>query len=210
MARPENSRRSTAPSVSCHSMLDTVSTYEDWKDFFTKNLLDAGRFSLSQTFSKGDADVEIYSTLKGNPNTTIEVGYFSSMTLIYIHVLNPETPGKNRQQEIEHLYKHEFDTGKQYGPPGLDFNEINVRGIRNYLEQGFNGSETVYYRNHKLIKSKLTTSYYPDSPKSTVTYYFQREPIFKRLLDRISGRKNEHDEVKTVDLRNIFSGLNDS
>ncbi|HKO80349.1 MAG TPA: hypothetical protein VJU78_08145, partial [Chitinophagaceae bacterium] len=110
----------------------------------------------------------------------------------------------------EHLYKYEFDTEKQYGPPGLDFNEINVQGISNYLEQGFNGSETDYYRKHKLIKSKLTTSYYPDSPKSTITYYFHNEPIYKRLFNKITGRNNGYDEIKTIDLRNIFNGLNGS
>lgn len=191
-------------------MLETVLSYEDWRGFFTKNLLDSGLFSLSQTFSKGDTDIEIYSMLKGNPNTTIEVGYFSSMTLIYIHILNPEAPGKNRQQQIEHFYKYQFDTEKQYGSPGLEFNETNVQGISNYLQQGFNGSETVYYRKHKPIKSKLTTSYYPDSPQSTITYYFHQESFFRRLVSKLKGRKDEYDDIKTIDLKNIFRGLNGS
>jgi hypothetical protein len=148
--------------------------------------------------------------LKGNPNTTIEVGYFSSMTLIYLHIFNPETPGKNRQQEIEHLYKYEFDSKKQYGPPGLDFNEINVKGISNYLNQGFNGNENVHYKNGKLIKSKVTTSYYPDSPQNTITYHFNAEPLYKRLINKILGRRDQYDEIKHIDLQNIFSGLNGS
>lgn len=191
-------------------MLDTVLSYQDWRDFFTKKLLDTGLFSLTQTFSKGNTNVEIYSTLKGNPNTTIQVGYFSAMTLIYINIFNPETPGKNRQQEIEHLYKYEFDSEKQYGPPGLDFNEINIKGISNYLDQGFNGNEAVYYKKGKPIKSRLTTSYYPDSPPSTITYYFNASPIYKRLLTKILGRGDQYDEIKHIDLRNIFSGLNGS
>ena len=191
-------------------MIDTVLSYEDWEDFFKKNLLDTGQFSLLRTFSKGDTDVEVYSTLKGNPDTTIQVGYFSCMTLIYINIFNPATPGKNRQQEFEHLYKYDFDTEKQYGPPGLEFKEINVQGISKYLQQGFNGSETVYYRRNKLIKSKLTTSYYPDSPKSTITYYFYNEPIYRRLLNKIFGRDNVYDEIKTINLRDVFGGLNDS
>jgi hypothetical protein len=191
-------------------MLDTVLSYEDWRDFFTKKLIDTGLFSLSHTFSKGDTDVEIYSTLKGNPNTTIEVGYFSAMTLIYIHIYNPETPGKNRQQEIEHLYKYEFDSEKQYGPPGLDFNETNIKGISSYLDQGFNGTEAVYYKKGKPIKSRLTTSYYPDSPQTTITYHFIDEPIYKRLLSKFLGRDNQYEEIKHIDLRNIFSGLNGS
>jgi len=191
-------------------MIDTVLSYEGWRDFFTKKLIDTGLFSLSHKFSKGDTDVEIYSTLKGNLNTTIEVGYLSATTLIYIHIYNPETPGKNRQQEIEHLYKYEFDSEKQYGPPGLDFNEINIKGISNYLDQGFNGTEVVYYKKGKPIKSRVSTSYYPDSPQSTITYHFNGEPIYKRLLTRILRRSNQYDGIKHIDLRNIFSGLNGS
>jgi hypothetical protein len=124
-------------------MSNSPQLYEDWKDFFTKRLIDTGAFRLADTFSKGDADIEIYSALRGNPETFIKVGYFSPITLIYIEILNPSTPGKNRQQEIEHLYKYEFDNEKQYGPPGLDFNEINVHGIGNLLDQGFNGRQFI-------------------------------------------------------------------
>lgn len=189
-------------------MLNSLQSYEDWKDLFTKRLIDTGAFRLSQTFSRGDIDIEIYSALTGNPDTKIQIGYFSPTTLIYIHIFNPLTPGKNKQQEIEHLYKYEFDEEKQYGPPGLDFNDINVQGIGNYLGQGFNGSETVYYRNGKPVKSRLTTSYYPDSPARTMTYHFHEEPFFKRVLNRLLGRQSQYDETKTVSLRDIFAGLN--
>jgi hypothetical protein len=191
-------------------MLNSPQIYEDWKDFFTKRLVDTRAFRLSEAFSKGDTDIEIYSALRGNPDTTIEVGYFSPMALIYIHIFNPSTPGKNRQQEIEHLYKYEFDAEKQYGLPGLDFNEINVQGISNHLDQGFNGYETIYYRKGKPVKSKLTTSYYPDSPQSTITYHFHQERLFKRLLNKFLKGNEKYDEVKNVDLRNIFGGLNGS
>jgi hypothetical protein len=191
-------------------MLNAYQSYEDWNEFFTKRLVDTGAFRLADTFSKGDTDIEIYSALRGNPDTNIKLGYFSPMTLIYVEILNPSTPGKNRQQEIEHLYKYEFDNEKQFGRPGLDFNEINVQGISNLLDQGFNGSETVYYRNGKPVKSRLTTSYYPDSPQNTITYHFHQEPFFKRLLNKIAGRNSDYDKVETIDLRNVFAGLNDS
>jgi len=181
--------------------------YEDWKDFFTKRLLDTGEFLLLTTTSKGNTEIETYSAIKGNPDTTIAVGYFSPMTIIYVHILNPATPGKNRQQELEHLYTYEFDPEKQYGPPGLDFNEINVKGINNYLEQGFNGEETVYYRNGKLVASRLTTSYYPDSPKTTTSYWFTTEPLINRLFKKLSGTGDRYDEVKNIDLSSVFKGL---
>lgn len=97
-------------------MLHSPKSYEDWKDFFTKRLVDSGAFGLSETFSKGDTDIEIYSALRHNLETIIQVGYFSPMTLIYIHIFNSATPGKNRQQEIEHLYKYEFDEKKTVWP----------------------------------------------------------------------------------------------
>ncbi|MGN6294259.1 MAG: hypothetical protein ACTHMV_16045 [Chitinophagaceae bacterium] len=189
-------------------MLNSPQSYKDWKDFFTEKLVNTGAFQLASASSKGDTDIEIYSTLEGDSDTIIQVGYLSPVTLIYVHVLNPATPGKNRQQEIEHLYTYEFDTEKQYGPPGLDFNEINVQGISNYLDQGFNGIETIYYLNGKPVKSKLTTSYYPDSPQNTVTYRFYTQSILQRLLSKVFGERNEYDEVKTVNLQDIFSGLN--
>lgn len=191
-------------------MTHTSQPYEDWKDFFTKKLVNTGLFILSSSSSKGDTDIEIYSALKDDLNTIIKVGYFSPMTLIYMHFLNPETPGKNRQQEIEHLYKYEFDEEKQYGQPGLDFNEMNIQGISNYLEQGFNGSEIVYYKKGKPVKSRLTTSYYPDSPKNTITYHFAEEPIYKRLHKKIIGIKDQYDQVKVIDLNKVFKGFNGS
>jgi hypothetical protein len=189
-------------------MSNSPLTYDDWKDFFIKRLVDTGAFRKANTFSKGDTDIEIYSTQRGNLDTEIQVGYFSPMKLIYIHILNPLTPGKNRQQEIEHLYKYEFDKENRYGPPGLDFNGMNVQGISNYLDQGFNGSETVYYRKGKAIKSIVTTSYYPDSPTSTVIYKFQEESIFKGIFNRLIGRQSRYEETKTINLRDIFGGLN--
>ncbi|HEX2608019.1 MAG TPA: hypothetical protein VHK91_11590 [Flavisolibacter sp.] len=188
-------------------MLETILSYEDWNDFFTKRLVESGAYRLSETINTGNTCKEIYSPLKGDPDTIIQVGYFSPMTLIYINIINPATPGKNRQQEIEHLYKYQFDDEKQYGPPGLDFEEINILGISSYLDQGFHGSETVYYRNGKAVKSKLTTSCYADSPQSSHTFHFHQESFFKRIKNRMVGQNIKYDEIKTVQLQAVFSGL---
>ncbi len=188
--------------------MNSLQSYEDWKDFFTKRLVDTGAFRLFESNSKGSTDIEIYSALTGNLGTEIQVGYFSPLTIIYVNIFNPMTPGKNRQQEIEHFYKYEFDEEKQYGPPGLDFNEVNVKGISNYLDQGFNGSETVYYHNGKPVKSKLTTSYYPDSQTSTMIYHFHTEPFLKRVFNRLLGRQIKYEEIRTINLKDIFGGLN--
>jgi hypothetical protein len=181
--------------------------YQDWNDFFTKRLVDSGAFRLSETLEKGVTTTEIYTALTGHPDTVIEVGYFSPMTIIYVHIFNPLTPGKNRQQEIEHFYKYEFDDVKQYGQPGLDFTDINVQGISNYLDQGFNGNEKVYYQQGRPVRSVLTTSYYPDSPVMTMTYHFHESSFFKGIMNRLFGRQRKYDDVRTVRLDEIFGGL---
>ena len=182
-------------------------SYEDWHDFFTKRLTNSGAFQLSETFSVNSTEIEIYSALKGNLDTRIELGYLSPTLLVYLQIINPATPANNKQQQIEHFYKYDFDQRKQFGPPGLEFNEVNIQGINSYLEQGFNGSETIYYRNGTPIKSTLTTRYYSDSPETTVAYYFQKKSIFVRLLNILFGRHTEYDEVKTVNLQEIFGGV---
>jgi hypothetical protein len=187
--------------------MSSIQLFSDWNDFFTKRLVDTGAFRLSEVSAKGDTTIEIYTALTGHPDTVIEVGYFSPMTIIYVHIFNPLTPGKNRQQEIEHLYKYEFDEVKQYGPPGLDFTDINVQGISNYLDEGFNGNETVYYHHGKTVRSVLTTSYYPDSLVRTMTYHFHEPPFIKRILNRMFGRQKQYDDIRTVSLNEIFGGL---
>ena len=184
--------------------------FEDWKDFFTRKLINTGLFTLSSSDLNPGTDIEIYSAIKNNPYTRIELGYFSPMTLIYLHIFNPETPGKNRQQQIDYFYSHHFNEQDDYGPPGLDFNEINIQGISNYLAQGFNGSEKVFYRNGKAVKSIQTSSYYPDSPITTTTYHFNKENFFQNLFKKIIGTKEEFDMIKEIDLRTVFNGIKSS
>ena len=69
---------------------------------------------------------------------------------------------------------------------------------------------TVYYRGGKPVKSILTTSYYPHSPANTYTYHFHKEPILKRIWNKITGHREDYDEIKTIDLRDIYNGLNGS
>ena len=108
---------------------------------------------------------------------------------------------------IKYLPALQSPLSDQYGPPGLDFNEINVKGINNYLEQGFNGKETVYYRNGRPVSSRLTTSYYPDSPKTTTLYRFTTESLINRLFKKLLGTRDRYDEVKNIDLSSVFKGL---
>ena len=180
---------------------------EDWPAFFSRLLTGSGAFRLGGSRQVNDTTVETFTALRGHPDTLIEVGYLSPTTLIYLNILNPATPGHNRQQEIEHLYRYEFDNEKQYGPPGLEFNDVNRAGIEGRLAEGFHGTETVYYRDGRPVRSVLTTSTYPDSPAFTFTYRFDRQPFWRRLLDKFRESIPEYDEVRTISLNEVFAGL---
>jgi len=181
--------------------------YENWRDFFSKRLVQSGAFALSDSQKKGDIDKEVYRALTGDLWTTIEVGYFSSMTLVYVYILHPHTPGNNKRQQEEYLYKYEFHPEKQYGGPGLDFEEMNVQGINNLLIQGLHGSEKVFYKNGKPVRSELTASYYWDSSRFTRKYNFTKASFCRRLLNKIAGTGEQYHEVRIVNLRDVFSGL---
>ena len=181
--------------------------FYNWNQFFAIQLLESRAFRISDMFRKSDTQTVVFSALKGNPDTLIEVCCNTPKRLSYIHIFNPATPGKNRQQLLNNLCRYNFAPQNHCGPPGLDFTVINIQGIRKYLEEGFNGSETVYYRKGSPVKSRLTTSYCPHSSQRTATYHFHRQPLLERILNKVTSRKIEYDEVKTIDLQDIFCGL---
>jgi hypothetical protein len=182
-------------------------SFLNWKDFFRKRLIESDFFSLTQSLTSGSTYIEIYASKKGDLQTTIEVGYLSDITLIYLNILNPNTPGHNRQQLIEHFYKNEFPSNESYGDPGLDFNEQNLEALYRQLSLGLNGKETLYYKNGKLIKSILTLTYGTHTQTSSIfTHYFTNVPFPVRLFKNLIGEKEKYD-IKEVDLRLVFGGI---
>jgi len=191
-------------------MLDTIDSYEDWNDFFAKTLTGGDQFCLTSSVSKKGLDIEIYSALHGDKDTTIQIEYLSSMTLRFLKILNPKTPGKNKQQENDYFYKYSFDKEKQYGGVGLDFDKVNIDGIKNFLTEGFHGTETIYYFKDSPIKSVLSTNYYRDSPNYAITYYFDTSSTFGRLIKKLFAIGPKVDRVESVDLNEIFPGIHGS
>jgi hypothetical protein len=184
-------------------MHSAIQSYNTWKDFFSHEVGMSGHFELANSVTKGSTDIEVYRALTADLLTTIEVGYLNADLLIYMHILNPKTPAKNRQQQLEHFYQLQFVGDGDYGDPGLEFNICNVASIRRILQGGFYGEEKVYLKNGKPIKSILTTRYYPDSPEETRTYNFSRGGLWEKLF-----RSVHPDEVRRIDLRGVFPGLN--
>lgn len=184
------------------------STYEDSKDFFKKRLTNSKQFLLTHSSTKGDTDKEVYTQQIGNPLTTIELGYLSRTSLIYIQIFNPDTPGHNRQQEIEHFYKYSFSDDQTYGDPGLDFDIDNLTTINRLLTQGLQGKETSFYKNGRLIKSKLSLTYgvYTQDYSFNFTYRFNDSNFLVRQLKKLFGVKDNY-EIKEVSLQSVFGGL---
>ena len=76
------------------------------------------------------------------------------------------------------------------------FDNFNVRGIDEYLSQGFQGSESVYLRNGKPAKSILKSNTFPWT-QDTLTFYFEKS----------AGEQN-YEQTVEVDLNEIYSGTN--
>jgi hypothetical protein len=186
---------------------DENNTFLNWEDFFHKRLTRNGRFILDKTYSKGDTDMEIYTSQKGDLQTTIEVGYLSDVNLMYLNILNPNTPGHNRQQLMEYFYRYQFSPDKSYGGPGLEFNRENITALSARLSQGLQGKEILYYKNGTLIKSELRIIYgdYDQYP-SNYRYRFKDSPFPIRVLRKLLGIKEKY-EVKEVDLNQVFEGI---
>ncbi len=127
--------------------------------------------------------------------------------MIYLQILNPETPEHDKQQEIEHFYKYSFLNNNSYRDAGLDFENTNIEAINRLLTHGLKGEETVYYNNGTIIKSTLSLKY------STYlqylfcqTYRFNDTILLVRLFKPLFGIKKKY-EIKRVNLELIFGGL---
>src|SRR6476646_5764648 len=130
-------------------MQSSNASYVDWKDYFKQKLTSAGLFRLTDHRGDGKIEVEIYTATSFDFKTRIEVGYTISQRLSYLRILNPFTPGLNQRQEKYFFDRNDFYPHFTQDGAGLEFDDYNLRGIDEYLSQGFQGSETVYLRNGK-------------------------------------------------------------
>ncbi len=165
-------------------------------------------FRFESAHSEGNTDVEIYRHTRVDNFTIIKLAYLDNQSLLYVNILHPDTPGNNLQQESEYFYRFDFDEIKSYGGVGLEFNDINTKGILSLLNNPFNGTETKYFRKGVLIKSVVKSSYHPDSPISSYTYRFRKESVSQRLRNSFSKKLEVFDHTIEIQLGTIFSGLN--
>jgi len=181
--------------------------YKSWLDYFEKLLTENGQFKLIHTNKNNQTLVQTYSQIIGNPQTVIEVGYLDHDKLIFLHIFNPDTPGNNRRQKLEHFYRDDFSEDDMYGPPGLVFTQNNLVGIYEQLTNGLNGKEIQYYLNNKLIKSEILIRL-NNGKQDPISFpiHFNNSNLMSRLKRKVFGIKDEYTK-REVNFNEIFNGL---
>jgi hypothetical protein len=98
---------------------------------------------------------------------------------------------KRQQQHFfgrSDIYPHFHQDGA-----GLEFDSFNIQGIDDYLSQGLQGSETVYVRNGKPVKSILKSNTFPWT-QDAWTFYFEK------------STEENYDQIFEIDLNTIYAG----
>lgn len=179
----------------------------NWKEFFAKYLIQSGFFIIDQSTREGDSDIEIFLSNDNLDKTSIKTGYLPDSELIFCEIINPDTLGFNKYQEQEYYYRFDFTPGESYGPPGLEFNEINRNALYDFLKNGLKGKEEQYYQGDRLIKSIIYQNYQEgESSDLGQTIWFEKGSLMKRLRRLFSNDKSDFD-IKVIKLESIFKGL---
>ena len=185
-------------------------TYEDWQDLFKTCFARTNKYERIDIGEKGDTVGEQYVPLDKSNRTIITVRYFRlSGHLIELLFDSPLTPGYSKMQARAYFYKYDFTPGESYGPPGLEFIDLNAKVIYKQLSHGLKGREEQYYKNGKLIKSKIFFDY-NDEPEHPFpwTEDFEKKGFWSSIKDIFSKEVTNHKTtIKTVDLKTIFGGL---
>jgi hypothetical protein len=189
-------------------MQSLVHPYINWKDFFKRRLTTVGTFFLSGHRKSEKAEVEIYSSLIPGFKTTVEVGFESPQRLLFLHILNPFTPALNRQQEGYFFGENDFYPHFDQNGTGLEFDDFNIRGIDDYLSHRFKGSETVYLRDGKVVKSILKSDTLPWT-HGTMTFHFEKI-VSISTANEFSGEEVVYDKTIEIDLCEVYPGTNRS
>ena len=176
-----------------------VDEFENWKDFFEVKLEKSKLYEKIQLGKNGDTVDERFIPRNINDKTDILIGYLDEK-LLYWKFENPLTVGFNKQQDLEYFYRYDFTPDKSYGGPGLEFTKYNVNAINSQLENGLTGIEIQYFRNNKLLKSKIISG---EQSEYSTTIDFQKRSFWKNLFYK---EKEEFIE-KRIDLSEIYSGL---
>lgn len=169
--------------------------YRNWKDLLNYIILDINGFKVTNEETIGETEITTFT----KDMETINVGLIDD-ELIYIHRNHIETIAYNKYQESDYYHEFDFHPEKDYGRPGLNFEEANVLGIIEELKSGINGEEIQFRNKEDLIKSEVYLEF--DKIGKTKIFSFRKDKIgvLKRLKQFISNRK-EDSNLKRVELK---------
>jgi hypothetical protein len=181
--------------------------YKSWQDYFKSIFAMTEEYERIEEGIRGQTIIEKYVPLDKNNKTEIRVGYLDE-TLIYWKFQNPLAEGFNGPQELEYFYRYDFTPNQSYGDPGLEFIDINLRAIDKQLRHGLRGKEIQYYKDGKLIRSKILIEYNNNQEPYPLIIHFEKRDIWKKVVDLFAwNEKDQSFVIKEIDLKDIFGGL---
>jgi hypothetical protein len=185
-----------------------INLFTDWKDFFKQKLTATGLFHLGEHSNDRKIEVEIYASSTPGFKTTIEIGYESQFSLVFLRILSPFTPGLNERQKHSYFHQNDFYPHSAKDEKGLEFDNFNLRGMVEYLSHGLKGIETVYLRNGKPVKSTLKSDSFPRTDDA-LTFYFEKT-VSRFTENKKLTEEESYDQAIEIDLHEIYPGTNRS
>lgn len=177
--------------------LDDCAAYFHW--LFSKE----GLFEHPETERRNQTLIETYRYKDKSRQTKIIVSYEDNYDkLIYYNIISPLTPGYTMfwESDIQYFEQGQYDNPPKHGEPGLEFNQLNIKSIDKELKIGLAKRELQYYKNGKLIKSKVEFN-----DEWNWDPYVARFEKRGCLFSIFRNRENDKEfDIRTVEIENIF------
>lgn len=181
---------------------------DNWRRYFIDKLTLRGQFIVDKEFEKGQTSFVMFKSTDTGRQTIIKLGILSNGDLITLEFINPLTPGFNKQQEQEYFYKFDFYSDKNYGGPGVEFNDNNTAHFDKFLKEGLKGREVQYFKNGRIIQSEIFQYYGTNEDISYGTTITMEKLSFLEKAKILVKRKERFYDTKTeVQLSEVFSGV---
>jgi hypothetical protein len=182
-----------------------MDVFQNWRDYLNHLFTSNGQFQFTEKYLHNGTDIEIYHQQKGDKETQINVGYLIDGRLITLNIFNSKTPGHNAEQ-IEYFYENDFDETTRIGSVGLQYTEGNIKAITSALKAGLQGVERKFYRDNRLVFSKVYKPIGDNAKMYSQMHYFAKRNMILRFVDKIFSSEKKY-EIKDVELNKVFSGL---
>lgn len=180
----------------------------NWQQYFNTKLTAGRLYTLDSEFKKGLTNFAIFVTTDQSKDTKIKVGILDNGDLITLEFIDSRTPGFCKQQEQEYFYKCDFYPQENYGGPGIEFNENNVKHFDSFLKEGLKGKEVQYFRNGRIVQADVFQYYGTNDDNAYGTKITLGELTWIERLRILFKRKERcYDSKIEVQLSDVFSGV---